>query len=54
MPTPEARARERIDTRLKSAGWVVQDVNAANLGAARGGRAYKGAKVRGRRRQETA
>lgn len=34
--TPEARARELIDRKLEAAGWVVQDMKAANLGAAFG------------------
>ncbi|WP_313335445.1 type I restriction-modification enzyme R subunit C-terminal domain-containing protein [Comamonas sp.] len=34
--TPEAKARQTIDARLISAGWVVQDMNQLNLGAARG------------------
>jgi type I restriction enzyme R subunit len=37
MPrTPEDRAREQIDTRLREAGWVIQDRDALNLAAARG------------------
>jgi len=34
--TPEAKARQAIDARLTSAGWVVQDMKQLNLGAARG------------------
>jgi len=34
--TPEARARELIERKLEAAGWVVQDMKAANLGAASG------------------
>jgi type I restriction enzyme R subunit len=34
--TPEAKARQTIDARLISAGWVVQDMKQLNLGAARG------------------
>ncbi|WP_289087182.1 DEAD/DEAH box helicase family protein, partial [uncultured Delftia sp.] len=34
--TPEAKARQSIDARLISAGWVVQDMKQLNLGAARG------------------
>lgn len=34
--TPEAKARETIDRKLALAGWVVQDLNQLNLGAARG------------------
>src|SRR5690242_2180982 len=34
--TPEALARQMIDRRLESAGWKVQDLKAANLGAAAG------------------
>jgi len=36
MPTPEQRAREKIDELLTAAGWRVQDRNELNLGAARG------------------
>jgi len=36
MPTPEEQAREKIDQLLEAAGWVVQDRNAINLGAALG------------------
>jgi type I restriction enzyme R subunit len=32
----EARARVEIDRQLLEAGWLVQDKNAANLGAGRG------------------
>jgi type I restriction enzyme R subunit len=34
--TPEANARETIDRKLASAGWLVQDVKEINLGAAIG------------------
>jgi len=34
--TPETKARQTIDARLISAGWVVQDMKQLNLGAARG------------------
>jgi type I restriction enzyme R subunit len=34
--TPEARARERIDALLTAAGWVIQDREEMNLGAALG------------------
>lgn len=34
--TPEAKARQTIDAKLISAGWVVQDMKQLNLGAARG------------------
>ena len=33
---PEQRARQRIDTLLTQAGWLVQDLDALNLGAGRG------------------
>jgi type I restriction enzyme R subunit len=36
MPTPEQRARATIDRLLTDAGWLVQDRDAVNLGAARG------------------
>jgi type I restriction enzyme R subunit len=36
MPTPEDKAREKIDRALDRAGWKVQDVKGANLGAGRG------------------
>ena len=36
MPTPEQTARERIDTLLTSAGWLVQDAGAAYITAAQG------------------
>jgi type I restriction enzyme R subunit len=36
MPTPEDKAREKIDQALDRAGWKVQDVKGANLGAGRG------------------
>ena len=35
-PKPEERARERIDSALADAGWVVQDRDAMNLAAGRG------------------
>ena len=34
---PEEKARQRIDQLLNEAGWVVQDVQELNLGAALGG-----------------
>ena len=34
--SPEEKARQRIDERLQSAGWVVQDLKALNLAAGRG------------------
>ena len=36
MPTPEEQARQKIDRLLSAAGWQVQDLNALDLGAARG------------------
>ncbi len=36
MPTPEQRAREKIDALLQASGWLVQDRLAMNLYAARG------------------
>lgn len=30
MPTPEERAREKIDARLAAAGWVVQSCRDMN------------------------
>ena len=36
MLTPEQHARQRIDTQLILAGWVVQDFKQLNLGAATG------------------
>ena len=36
MPTPEDKAREKIDQALDRAGWKVQDVKGANLGAGKG------------------
>ena len=33
---PEGKAREKIDSDLKKAGWSVQDPTSANLSAARG------------------
>jgi type I restriction enzyme R subunit len=35
-PTPEARARQVIDTALTTAGWIVQDRDAVNLHAGPG------------------
>ncbi len=34
--TPEARARQVIDSKLAQAGWEIQDLRRLNLGAARG------------------
>ncbi|MCZ6680469.1 MAG: DEAD/DEAH box helicase family protein, partial [Candidatus Poribacteria bacterium] len=34
--TPEARARQQIDSMLQSAGWVIQDYQQLNLGASLG------------------
>ncbi|MEZ5727438.1 MAG: hypothetical protein R3E48_05080 [Burkholderiaceae bacterium] len=34
--TPEAKARERIDVKLKQAGWVIRDVKELNLAAGTG------------------
>jgi hypothetical protein len=36
MPTPEEKARQRIDEMLVSAGWVVQDYKQAHIHAGRG------------------
>src|SRR5438094_4832606 len=36
MPTPEDKAREKIDEALDQAGWKVQDLKSANLGAGKG------------------
>ncbi|MGE3109332.1 MAG: type I restriction-modification enzyme R subunit C-terminal domain-containing protein [Phycisphaerales bacterium] len=36
MPTPEQQARERIDSKLHAAGWVVQSYREMNLGAGLG------------------
>ena len=36
MPTPDERARKKIDALLTAAGWTVQDFKQANLHAARG------------------
>lgn len=36
MPKPEERARQEIDRLLTAAGWAVQDLGSANLGAAPG------------------
>ncbi len=35
MPTPEEKARQRIDEMLVSAGWVVQDYKQAHIHASR-------------------
>ena len=37
MITPEARARQNIDSLLAACGWLVQDRAAMNLFAGRGG-----------------
>ena len=34
--TPESKARQIIDQKLEAAGWIVQDMNQLNLGAAKG------------------
>ncbi len=34
--TPEAKARQQIDQKLESAGWVIQDMKQLNLGAGLG------------------
>jgi type I restriction enzyme R subunit len=36
MTTPEARARQNIDSQLTACGWVVQDRASMNLYAGRG------------------
>jgi type I restriction enzyme R subunit len=36
MPTPEEKARQRIDDALQKAGWSVQDIKEVNLAASRG------------------
>ena len=36
MPTPEEQAREIIDQKLTTAGWVVQDFKRLNLRAGAG------------------
>jgi len=36
MPTPEDKAREKIDLALVGAGWIVQDYKSANVHAGRG------------------
>jgi type I restriction enzyme R subunit len=36
MPTPEDKARERIDKALEQSGWLVQDYRSAHLQAGRG------------------
>ena len=36
MPTPEEKARQKIDVMLVNAGWVVQDYGQANIHAGRG------------------
>ena len=34
--TPEARAREQIDNRLRQSGWTIQDLKQLNLTVASG------------------
>jgi type I restriction enzyme R subunit len=34
--TPEAKSRQQIDQKLLQAGWLIQDLNQLNLGAAQG------------------
>ena len=36
MPTPEDKAREKIDQALQQAGWLIQDIREVNLHAGRG------------------
>lgn len=36
MPTPEDKAREKIDQALEKSGWKVQDTKSAHLNAGRG------------------
>src|SRR5437764_15422617 len=36
MTTPEAAARQSIDAALEQAGWIIQDVQTANVQAGRG------------------
>ena len=36
MPTPEAHAREQIDSMLVACGWVVQNFSSLNLGIGQG------------------
>jgi len=36
VPTPEDKAREKIDEALQKAGWKIQDTKVANLSAGRG------------------
>ena len=36
MPTPEEQARENTDDSLRAAGWVTQDYDDIDLGAASG------------------
>ncbi len=36
MTTPEAKARQAIDGRLRASGWIVQDLKLLNLGAGLG------------------
>ena len=36
MPTPEDKAREKIDQALQKAGWKIQDTKSVQLGAGRG------------------
>ena len=32
-PTPEQKAREKIDKMLNASGWVIQDMNTLNFSA---------------------
>lgn len=36
MPTPEDKAREKIDQALQQAGWTIQDTREVNLRAGHG------------------
>ena len=36
MPTPEDKAREKIDQALQQAGWLIQDIREVNLHVGRG------------------
>jgi len=36
MPTPEERAREKIDNLLADCGWILQNRSTINLSASRG------------------
>jgi len=36
LPSPEARAREKIDQLLRDAGWIIQHRKETNLSAGRG------------------